>query len=302
MAPPARLPLYVVGLGGNVICPPRGDLSLGTERMLIREAMTEVAQLAETGVRLLIVHGNGPQVGRLLAAPGLGDPESLDIHVAQTQGELGYLLAAALDARLGAGACVALVTRVLVDADDPAFAHPTKPIGAVVGTPPSGLSAVRAPDGAGWRRVVASPRPLSVIEQGAIAGLVDRHHVVAGGGGGVPLVDVGGRLEPRGAVVDKDWVAGLLAAALAAERLVFVTDVSHAFDAYGRAGERAIATLSVAEARARLARGVFAPGSMGPKIESATEFAEATGHPAVITTPGALAAALAGAAGTTIVP
>ena len=155
-------PLYVVALGGNAICPPRGDLSLATERTLVRDAVAELAALARGGARLLIVHGNGPQVGRLLGAPGLGDPESLDVHVAQTQGELGYLLAEALDARLGGEACAALVTRVLVDGGDPAFAAPSKPVGAALAAPPAGLPAVRMPDGRGWRRTRRRSLPRNV--------------------------------------------------------------------------------------------------------------------------------------------
>jgi len=298
----ARPPLYVVALGGNAVSPPRGDLSFATERAAIDGAAAELVALARTGARLLVVHGNGPQVGRLLGAGGLGDPECLDVHVAQTQGELGYLLAEALDARLGRDACAALVTRVLVDERDPVFAHPTKPIGAVLPAAPAGVPAAREPDGSGWRRVVASPRPVQVIEQAAIAALLATHHVVAGGGGGVPLAGSGSSRRPRPAVVDKDWVAALLAGALAAERLVFVTDVSHVFERFGRADQREIHTLSLVEARAHLAAGTFAPGSMAPKVESAIEFVEATRRPAVITTIGSLERALRGATGTTIRP
>lgn len=297
-----RPPLYVIALGGNAVSPPRGDLSFATERAAVDGAALELAALARTGARLLVVHGNGPQVGRLLGAADLGDPECLDVHVAQTQGELGYLLAEALDARLGRDACAALVTRVLVDEQDPAFGHPTKPIGAVLAAPPTGVPAARTPDGSGWRRVVASPRPVSVIEQAAIASLLATHHVIAGGGGGVPLTGSGSSRRARPAVIDKDWVAALLAGALSAERLVFVTDVSHAFTRFGQADQREIHTMSLAEARAHLAAGMFAPGSMAPKVESAVVFVEATRRPAVITTIGSLERALRGASGTTVHP
>jgi carbamate kinase len=297
-----RPPLYVIALGGNAVAPPRGDLSFATERAAIEGAAAELAALARTGGRLLVVHGNGPQVGRLLAAGGLGDPGSLDVHVAQTQGELGYLLAEALDARLGHDACAALVTRVLVDEQDPAFAHPTKPIGAVLSAAPPGTPAARTPDGSGWRRVVASPRPVKVIEQAAIAALLTTHHVIAGGGGGVPLAGSSSSRRARPAVIDKDWVAALLAGALSAERLVFVTDVSHAFTRFGQADQREIHTMSLVEARAHLDAGTFAPGSMAPKVESAVAFVEATRRPAVITALGSLERALRGATGTTIGP
>ena len=297
-----RPPLHVIALGGNAVSPPRGDLAFAAERAAIDRAAGELAALARSRARLLVVHGNGPQVGRLLAAPGLGDPGALDVHVAQTQGELGYLLAEALDARLGRDASVALVTRVLVDERDPAFTHPSKPIGAVLAVAPPGVPAARVPDGAGWRRVVASPRPVAVIEQAAIASLLATHHVIAGGGGGVPLVGEGAARQARPAVIDKDWVAALLAGALDAERLVFVTDVSHAFTGFGRADQREIPAMSRAEARAHLEAGMFAPGSMAPKVESALAFVEATGRPAVITALGSLEPALRGASGTTIGP
>lgn len=296
------LPVVVVALGGNAISPPRSALSLAEERAALRGAAAELAAVANAGARLLIVHGNGPQVGRLLAAPAIGDPGSLDVHVAQTQGELGYLLVEGLDARLGRDTSVALVTRVLVDPADPAFADPSKPVGAVLPSRPLGVPSVRAPDGTGWRRVVASPRPLAVIEQEAIGTLLAGHHVVAGGGGGVVLAGVARSREPRPAVVDKDWIAALLAIAFDAAHLVFVTDVPHAFDHFGGVGQRAIRSMGAAEARERLAGGMFAPGSMAPKIESAIQFVEATGRPAAIVGLGSVGAALRGDAGTLVEP
>jgi carbamate kinase len=292
--------LVVVGLGGNAVASPTGATGLADERDVVRRAAAELAALGGDR-RLLVVHGNGPQVGRLLAAPGLGDPACLDVHVAQTQGELGYLLAESLEASL-AGPCVALVTRVLVAADDPAFASPTKPVGIVLDAPPPDVAAARTPDGSGWRRVVASPRPREVVELEAVRRLLASHHVVAGGGGGVALAAGDATRAPCAAVVDKDWVASMLATALDAAALVFVTDVSHAFDGFGDAGARPIVAMRTAEARSRLARGVFAPGSMGPKVESGIEFVEATHRQAVITTLGAVAAAMGGEAGTTIRP
>ena len=294
--------LIVVALGGNAVSPPRGGLTFAVERDLIERATAELAPLAEDGARLLIVHGNGPQVGRLLAVESAGDQADLDICVAQTQGELGYLIAEALDARLGADATATIVTRVLVDADDPAFAHPTKPIGPVLDHCPPDAPAVQMPDGSGWRRVVASPRPLAVIEQRAIRSLLTTHHVVAGGGGGVALSDARRKRRPCAAVVDKDWVASLLAIELRADQLLYVTDVPQAFDRFGQHDQEPIHTMSVAEAQARLDECVFAPGSMQPKVASAVDFVAATGRRAIIATLGAIAAALQGTAGTTIRP
>jgi carbamate kinase len=296
----AHSPLLVIALGGNAISPPRGDLGLAAERRVVAGALAEIVPIARDGSRLLIVHGNGPQVGRLLAAPGVGSADSLDIHVAQTQGELGYLLAESLDAQLGQDASVALVTRVLVDPDDPAFASPTKPVGAVLPQRPDGVAAVRVPDGSGWRRVVASPRPIAVIEQAAIAALLVTHHVIAGGGGGVALAGTAGRRVSRPAVIDKDYVAAILAIALDAAMLLFVTDVAHAFDRFGTAAQQPIERMTVAAAHARLAAGAFAAGSMAPKIESATQFVTTTRRPAIISALGAVAAALRGQSGTRI--
>lgn len=292
--------LLVVALGGNAISPPREELSFASERRVVGQAIAELAAVATGATRLLIVHGNGPQVGRLLAAPGIGDPDSIDVHVAQTQGEMGYLLAESLERQLPGARAVAIVTRVVVDAGDADFLRPTKPVGAVLPHPPAGVPAVRVPGGDGWRRVVASPRPLAVVEQEAIAALLPTHHVIAGGGGGVAVV---GRLQTRHAqpaVIDKDWTASLLAVTFDAERLLFVTDVSHAFDRFGAVDQQAIHTMLVADARRRLADGVFAPGSMAPKVESAVQYVEASGRPAIIATIGAVGAALAGASGTTI--
>jgi carbamate kinase len=139
-----------------------------------------------------------------------------------------------------------------------------------------------------------------VIEEAAIRTLLSTHHVVAGGGGGVPMVARGTRYEPRPAVIDKDWIAALLAIRLDARQLVYVTDVSHVFDRFGHTTQAAIDTMTVAQARERLATGVFAAGSMAPKVESACQYVVATRRAAVIATVGHVDAALRGAAGTTI--
>jgi carbamate kinase len=290
--------LVVVALGGNAISPPRGDASFAAERTAIDRAVSELAGSATRDERLLIVHGNGPQVGRLLTAPGIGDAESLDIHVAQTQGEIGYLLAEALDAR-GVRPSVALITRVIVAADDPGFQNPTKPVGRVLSERPADGPAVEVAGG-GWRRVVASPRPQAVIEESAIRELLRTHHVIAGGGGGVALAGESHTRVACPAVVDKDWVAAFLAIHLRAEQLLFVTDVSHAFERFGASDQEPIRVMTAEQARERLAAGVFAPGSMAPKVESAVDYVEATGRQAVIATIGNVAAAIQGESGTTI--
>lgn len=295
----SRARLTVVGVGGNAVNPAGGDASLAAERAAIETAVDELAALASESSRLLVVHGNGPQVGRLLAAPGVGDPAHLDIHVAQTQGELGYLLADGLQ-RAISRPCAALVTRVVVDPDDPAFEQPIKPIGPVLDRRPDAVASNTTPDGRGWRRVVASPRPQRVVEQDAIATLLATHDVVAGGGGGIPITFTDGETHGVPAVIDKDWVAALLAIALGADRLISITDVESAFDRFAEAGRTPLRTLTNREARRLLERGEFAPGSMAPKIESAVEFVEETGHDALIAKLGEVAAALRGESGTTV--
>ena len=161
---------------------------------------------------------------------------------------------------------------------------------------------MRTPDGRGWRRVVASPRPIAVVEQEAIGVLLAAHHVIAGGGGGVTLAGSLALRHPQPAVVDKDWVAALLAIAFDARQLLFVTDVPVAFDRFGEAGQQPISMMTTDEALGRLAQGVFAPGSMAPKVQSAVQFVAACGRPAMITTIGSITAALRGEAGTRICP
>jgi carbamate kinase len=300
MSKPVKPPVLVIGVGGNALCPPRGDPSLAAERRMIARAADEIAPLAGAERRLLIVHGNGPQVGRLLAAGG--EVEDLDLYVAQTQGELGYLLAEACEARNRGVPYAALVTRVLIDPADAAFRAPDKPVGAVLRTRPDGVAAAPTPDGLGWRRVVPSPRPMAVIEEAAIGALLASHNVVAGGGGGIPLAKAEAFRASSPAVVDKDWVASMLAIAFDAERLLFVTDVPSAFDRFGAAAQEPIAEMSATQAKVYMRRGVFAEGSMRPKVESVLAYVAAAGREAIITTIGAVEAGLQGRAGTLIRP
>lgn len=288
---PSSRPLLVVALGGNAISAPGGALTLVEERRSVERICTELAGLAMR-YRLLLVHGNGPQVGRLLDAGHA--LEDLDVLVAQTQGELGYLLAESLERACGEPVR-ALITRVRVDAADLAFAAPDKPVGPVLPERPT-QPAARYAGGSGWRRVVASPRPVDVPDHPAIGRLLADAHVVAGGGGGVPLSPSG----PVAAVVDKDRVAAWLAVRLDAAAMLFATDVDGVYEDFGGAAPALLRTLGLDDARARLARGEFPPGSMGPKVESAVAFAAATGRTATIAAAGDLTAALTGGCGTRV--
>jgi len=271
----------VLALGGHGISPPN-DVSYASERARIRALGPLMAGLASY-YRMLVVHGNGPQVARLLSTDeDIGD---LDSHTAQTKGELGYLLSQILPAP-----SVSVATRVLVDREP---GPPVKPIGPVLAAEPS-LPSKRV--SGGWRVLVPSPRPSAVVEEEAIARLLTTHHVVGGGGGGVPIGADGSPLE---AVIDKDWVALMLAMALGAQTLVLATDVAGVFPALDEAGAKVIAHLSVAAAEGLLAQGLD-PGSMAPKVASAMEFAQTTGRGAVICAVEQIREALAGRAGTRV--
>jgi carbamate kinase len=278
-------PLLVLALGGNALSPPAtaGD-DYAVEREIVGRTAILLDRLARDGYRLLIVHGNGPQVGRLLRQdPAHG---SLDIHIAQTQGELGYLLEAAMREP-----AVCLLTRVIV-AGDPG--PPVKPIGPILDTEPD-EPAIRS--AAGWRLIVPSPQPLEILEQPAIEALLLRQHVIAGGGGGIPQNEAGQVV--RG-VVDKDRVAALLAIRMSAAHLVFATDVAGVYgDPDSRSGEP-LPSLDPESARALIKRGIATPGSMAPKLESAVDFAAATGRKAIICSLEGIEAAMTGDAGTRI--
>jgi len=264
------------------------------------------------------VHGNGPQVGRLaLRAEMTRDTipcEPLDELVAQTQGGIGYRLAAAIRSRLRAGGrhheVAAVVTQAIVTGDDPAFDDPTKPIGPYYDEAEKrrlagshGWRFVEVP-GRGWRRVVPSPRPRRVVELHTIADATAHGHIViAGGGGGVPVLEeADGTLHGVEAVIDKDRMAAVIAADLDAAGFVILTEVPHVSESFGTPRQRRIDTMTIDEANAFLARGEFPPGSMGPKVEATATYARATGRPALITNAGSVAPALRGEAGTWVVP
>jgi carbamate kinase len=283
----------VLAVGGHALGRP-DERGYDGERDRTAELAATFHHLAAEGYRLLVVHGNGPQVGRLLR--NASEVRDLDLHTAQTQGELGYLLAEAMPTP-----AVAVVTRVAVS--EP-IGPGVKPIGAVLETAPEGVESVRVDRG--WRVVVPSPKPRSVLELDAISALLATHHVVAGGGGGVPLLALPvdekmphPSFESCDAVIDKDWVAALLAMVLGAECLVFATDVDCVYADFGSGKARPLAALD-AQAAAALLAGDLDRGSMGPKLESALEFALATGRTARICAVDAIIPALSGRAGTVI--
>ena len=297
-----------MALGGNAFAPAGTAPTAEGEARFAREALARLGPLLSKDAELLVTHGNGPQVGRLLDRMEL----PLDVCVAQTQGELGYLLAQALAAlleRRGAGRdVVSLLTRVEVDPGDPAFGHPSKPIGPWLDRPQiealrrRGGTVGREP-GRGFRRLVPSPEPLRVVEAGVVCRLLDMGAaVVAGGGGGVPVARAGRGFEGIEAVVDKDLTSALLADAVGAELLAILTDVPCAYTGFGTPRQAPLRSAAASRARALLEEGHFAPGSMGPKVLACARFASRPGRRAVICDAPGLAAALAGEGGTTVLP
>ena len=312
--------LIVVALGGNAMQAPDGDDSVEGDFERTAETARHLAALVADGYRLVITHGNGPQVGNHLLRSELGRrhgglPElPLDVCVADTEGGMGYMLQQCLGNALLAeglpGIVVSIVTQTLVEMDDPAFAAPTKPVGELI--LPARADELRAEGWAlaedrhrhGFRRVVASPDPKEIVEAGAIETLVNEGVlVIAAGGGGIPVIhpEAGG-LTGVAAVVDKDLASSLLATDLRADLLLILTDVERVARGYDTPEETPIDAMDVTQARTDHAAGEFLPGSMGPKVEAACRFAEARGRPAVITSIPLAESAVRGDAGTRVVP
>ncbi len=290
----------VIALGGNAMTGPDGSATPGAQRDAIAVAARHVAAVVATGAEVVVTHGNGPQVGNLLVKNELAahevPPVPLDWNVAQTQATIGFTLSDELDAALTARGLpqrtAALVTRTLVDPRDPGFSAPTKPVGRFLPADQAqrfiDLGQLWEDRGErGWRRVVASPEPLSVVDVPAIAALSGAGFVVVcAGGGGVPVVDDGPdgtALRGVEAVIDKDLTAALLARELGADTLVIATDVPHVMVDFGTPHARALHRVTTAELRELAAAGQFSRGSMGPKVDAALRFIGNGGSRAVIT-------------------
>jgi carbamate kinase len=290
----------VVALGGNAIAGERGSDPV-SQQEAVEAAAEQIADLVATGYEIVITHGNGPQVGNLLLKNDLArdivPPVPLDWCVAQTQATLGFLIVTALEAALrrrGTERLVStVITRVLVDPADAAWSNPTKPIGRFV---PEAEARERMAAGEawqdrgerGWRRVVASPDPLEILDRGTVEQLIGAGAiVVAGGGGGIPMVRADGRLRGVEAVLDKDLTGALLAATLNADCFMIATDVEAAAIRFGTPEQEWLGEVTPARLRALVDEGHFASGSMGPKVEAALRFVEGdgpAGRRSVITT------------------
>ncbi len=315
---PVRYPKLVIALGGNALIRPDEPGTLEEQRRHISQAMAQTAELVTSGFASVITHGNGPMVGHLLlqmeCARALVPPMPLFMCDADSEGGLGYLiqqcLVNELHRRGKERGVVTVVTQVVVSSDDPAFIAPDKPIGPFY---PAGEAENLRTErgwhlfedaGRGWRRVVPSPRPLTIIEQDIISYLLQGGFIViAAGGGGVPVIRLpNGDLIGVEAVIDKDRASAVLAREISADLLIFLTAVEYVYLDYLKPEQRPLTTLSCAEAQQYLQDGYFAPGSMAPKIESAVDFLSQGGQRVLITQPESLAEALQGRTGTNIFP
>ena len=305
----------LLALGGNAMSAPDGSATPEAQQAAIAEAMESVAGLIAAGHEVVITHGNGPQVGNLLVknelAAAVVPPVPLDWCGAQTQATIGFTIMNALERSLtrrgNAAMVAAIVTRTRVDVNDPGFTSPTKPIGRFR---PEAEARKLMNHGQvwqdrgekGWRRVVASPAPLEVLETRVVLTLIAAGYVVvAAGGGGIPVVrDLDGSIRGVEAVIDKDLSAALLAHSVEADVLVIATDVDNAVTGYGTAAAEAIHTVSLEEMSQIAAAGHFASGSMGPKVAAAMQFVGQGGQRSVITSLDHIEASIAGNFGTVI--
>jgi len=314
----AEKKLVVVALGGNAILQP-GQRGTFEEQMAnVHVTCEQLANMVESGAyKIVVTHGNGPQVGNILLQNEVGKdvaaPMPLFVCGAESQGLIGLMIQQSLGnilAERGHGQIpvATVITQVVVDKDDPAFANPTKPVGPFYDEQQAKTLAdekgydVREDAGRGWRRVVPSPDPISIYEKTAIRQLVDaRSIVIASGGGGIPVLSNGKTLAGVDAVIDKDLAGERLAVDVGASIFIVLTDVDSVRLHYKKPEEIRLDKMTVAEAKAYGAEGHFAKGSMEPKVRAAVRFVEAGGERAIITSLDKAYDALRGRAGTTIV-
>ena len=309
--------LTVLAIGGNSLIKDKNHIALSSQYEAIRETANYIADLVAEGPRLVITHGNGPQVGFIYRRGELARHElpliPLDICGADTQGAIGYMIEMALlnefrrrgiDKRVAA-----VVTKAIVDRDDKSFQHPTKPIGsfmsekeALINKKESGWQ-IMEDAGRGFRRVVPSPLPKEIIELDVIRLLVEMDYIViAVGGGGIPVIrNEQEELEGVEAVIDKDRGSSLLARNLGANTFIISTAIDAVYLNFGERNQKPLRRISLPEVKGYLEEGHFKPGSMKPKIEAIIEFLENGGERAIITSPENLLRAVKGEAGTTIV-
>lgn len=310
----------LVAIGGNSLIADSSQPDIPHQWDAVRKTCEHLVDMVEAGWQLIVTHGNGPQAGFILRRSELAAHEvfalPLDIVVADTQGGIGYMIQQALHNELYSRgmqrSVAAIVTQTLVDEDDPAFQHPSKPIGAFLSEVQARVFEAQGwpimeDAGRGWRRVVASPKPLAILETDVITTLLQANHIViAAGGGGIPVVQ-----NPKGelrdikgvyAVVDKDRASSLLAEQLGVDLFVISTGVEFVALHYNTPQQRNLTRVTATELAGYFAAGHFAAGSMAPKIEAVLAFVQKSGKPALITDPDHITQALEGKTGTWVVP
>ncbi|MGQ9800386.1 MAG: carbamate kinase [Candidatus Saccharicenans sp.] len=310
--------IALIAFGGNAILP-EDQKGLQEEQMRNSQKAAELmVQIIKKGYELIVVHGNGPQVGNLLIqmeeAANKIPPFSLDVCDAMTEGSMGFMLEKAIVNELRKNSIdkdvATVITQVVVDREDPAFQKPTKPVGPFY---PKFRAQQLARQkkwtmvedaGRGYRKVVPSPRPIDVVPKWIIRDLVlSGRVVIAAGGGGIPVIlNNRGLYEGVEAVIDKDYAASLLAREVGADLFIILTGIPRVYYNFGRPDQKPLPVITVAEARKYLEEGQFPPGSMGPKIRAAIEYIEAGGREVLITSANHLKAALINRSGTRIVP
>jgi carbamate kinase len=307
----------LIAVGGNSLIRAGEKGTVAEQRANARRTAAAIVGLIRDGYRMVITHGNGPQVGaQLLRSERASDQvpsQSLDVCGAASQGEIGYVLCQCLDDELAAAGLrvpvVSLVTQTVVSSEDPAMQHPTKPIGPFYSRADAeerrrllGWQIVEDAS-RGYRRVVPSPEPVDIVELEVIRDLMDHGVlVIACGGGGIPVIRCNGGLQGIEAVIDKDRASALLASRLGVDIFAISTDTDFVYLDYKKPTQRPISRVSVAELEVYDAAGQFPPGNMGPKIESALRFLRQGGREVIITSYQNLGEALTGSAGTHIVP
>lgn len=312
--------LVVIAIGGNSLIKDNQRVSIDDQYNAICETAVHIVDIIEEGFDVIVTHGNGPQVGFILRRSEVAH-EVENLHhvplvncVADTQGSIGYQIQQALDVEFNKRGirkkAMTVITQVEVDKDDPSFQNPTKPIGSFYTKEQMEKLKKQYPHwifiedaGRGYRRVVPSPKPISIVEKDAIENLVNSGFcVIAAGGGGIPVVvDKNGIMRGVDAVIDKDYASALLASQLQAEMLIISTSVERVYINYGKPDAKPLNRMSFLEAKRLISEGQFASGSMLPKIEAVLNFLEKGGKEGIITSPEHLVRAVRGETGTHIV-
>jgi carbamate kinase len=314
----AEQKVAIVAVGGNSLIMDKQHEDVASQVRAVDETCKHIADMIQRGWNVIVTHGNGPQVGFILRRNELASPEvhstPLDVIGADTQGSIGYMISRALDnefKKRGISRSVAaVVTQVLVDRNDPGFKNPTKGIGGFTTKDKADVFAqegwiVKEDAGRGWRRMIASPIPLKIVELDAIKSLIENDFtVVAVGGGGIPVIeDEKGMLQGTYAVIDKDRASSLLASELKADLFLISTAVERVAINFNKPDQKWLEKMTLSEAKKLYAEGHFLSGSMGPKIEAIIAFLEANPHgKALVTKPETIIDALDGKTGTWIVP